>query len=90
MKGCFMHNALKFIVLGSFLAAGSPLLADDSPSAPPVQTPKQKMQDCMNRHRAANAGMSEPDMRKACSKELQTLDNHPSLPASPALVPAKG
>jgi hypothetical protein len=84
-----MNTAVKLACLGVILIGTGPVLADDSPSAAPVQTPKQKMADCMARQHAANSALSKLDIKKACSKELQSKDNHPSIPPSPALVPPK-
>ena len=82
-----MRTSLKLIALSSIFVLNAPLLADDSPSAPPVKTHKQKMHECMDRQRASNSGMSTQDMKKACDQELQTLENHPSVP--PPTDPAK-
>jgi Protein of unknown function (DUF2756) len=82
-----MRTSLKLMALSSIFVLNAPLLADDSPSAPPVKTYKQKMHECMDRQRASNNGMSTQDMKKACDHELQTLENHPSVP--PPTDPAK-
>jgi hypothetical protein len=55
-------------------------LADDSPNAQPVKSPKQKMHECMVQERANNSAMSKEDMKKACAAKLQSDDNHPSRP----------
>lgn len=81
-----MTTATKLLALCSLLMVSAPLWADDSPTAPPVKTHKQKMDECLDRQRASNSNMTMHDMKKACDKELQSLDNRPSTP--PALVPA--
>jgi hypothetical protein len=81
-----MTPTTKLLAVTSLLLVSAPLWADDSPSAPPVKTHKQKMDECLDRQRASNGNMSQHDMKKACDKELQSLDNRPSTP--PALVPA--
>jgi hypothetical protein len=65
-----MISSLKLIALSSIFVLSAPLLADDSSSAPPVKTHKQKMHECMDRQRASNSGMSKEDMKKACDQEL--------------------
>jgi hypothetical protein len=37
----------------------------------------------MERQKAANTGLSKEEMKKACERELKTLDDHPSIPVSP-------
>jgi hypothetical protein len=81
-----MTSITKLLALSSLLMVSAPLWADDSPSAPPVKTHKQKMDECLDRQHASNSNMSQHDMKKACDKELQSLDTRPSTP--PALVPA--
>jgi hypothetical protein len=81
-----MTPTTKLLALSSMLFVSAPLWADDSPTAQPVKTHKQKMDECLDRQRASNSSMSQHDMKKACNKELQALDARPSTP--PALVPA--
>jgi hypothetical protein len=81
-----MTSAAKLFAFSSLFFVSAPLWADDSPSAPPVKTHKQKMNECLDRQRASNTNMTQHDMKKACDKELQSLDTRPSTP--PALVPA--
>jgi hypothetical protein len=81
-----MITVLKLLALSSILAIGAAALADDSPN---TQTRKQKMQECMNRQRTSNSGLSDHDMKKACTKELDAADHRPAIPPSPALVPGK-
>jgi hypothetical protein len=84
-----MYASLKIGVLATLVAAFVPAMADDSPSAPPVKSPKAQMQDCMAKQRAAHSGMSEKAMRKACQNQLQSLQNHPSVPVTPNGTPSQ-
>jgi hypothetical protein len=70
------------IMVGAFLL-GSAVWADDSPSAQPVKSPKQKMHECMAQQRANNSAMSSEDLKKVCAAKLQSDENHPSRPPSP-------
>jgi hypothetical protein len=81
-----MTSAAKLFAFSSLFFVSTPLWADDSPGAPPVKTHKQKMDECLDRQRASNSNMTRHDMKRACDKELQSLDTRPSTP--PALVPA--
>jgi hypothetical protein len=81
-----MTNLAKVMLLASLAATSIPAFADDAPSAPPVKSPKAQMDECMAKQRAANNGLSEKAMRKACHNYLQTLQNHPSMP-TPAPSP---
>jgi pentapeptide MXKDX repeat protein len=68
------------IALAACLLLGGVALADDTPSAQPVKSPKQKMHECMVQERANNSAMSKEDMKKACAAKLQSDENHPSRP----------
>ena len=82
-----MKVPMKIVAMTALIAAFTPALADDAPSAQPVKTPKQQMDDCMAQQRAAHNSMTEKAMRKACQKQIQSMQNHPSVPASPKGVP---
>ena len=81
-----MNNIAKLMMAASLAGASIPALADDAPSARPVETSKAQMDECMAKQRAANSGQSERAMRKSCRSYLQTLENHPSMP-TPAPEP---
>jgi len=83
-----MNASLKIAVLTTFVAAFAPAMADDAPSAPPVKSPKAQMDDCMAKQRAAHNGMTEKAMRKTCQSQLESLQNHPSVPVSPNGTPS--
>jgi hypothetical protein len=82
-----MNDTMKIIVMAALTAAFAPALADDAPSAQPVKTPKQQMDECMAQQRAAHNGMTEKAMRKACHNQIDSMQNHPSVPASPKGTP---
>ena len=84
-----MNTSLKIGVLATLVAACVPAMADDAPSAQPVKSPKAQMQDCIAKQRAAHSGMSEKAARKTCQNQLQSLQNHPSVPVSPAGTPSQ-
>lgn len=83
-----MNKGIQTALLGAAIAFAAHAFADDSPSAQPVKTPKAKMHQCMERQKAANTGLSKEEMKKACERELRTLDDHPSIPVSPNGSPA--
>jgi hypothetical protein len=70
------------ILIGVLISLSAPALADDTPSAQPVKSPKQKMHDCMAKERVSNSGMSTEDLKKVCADKLQSEQNHPSRPES--------
>jgi hypothetical protein len=82
-----MKDSMKIVVMATLLAAFTPALADDAPSAPPVKTPKAQMDECMAQQRAAHSSMTDKALRKTCQKQIQTMQNHPSVPASPQGAP---
>jgi hypothetical protein len=84
-----MNALLKIGVLATLVAGFVPAMADDAPSAPPVKSPKAQMQDCMAKQRAAHSGMSEKAMRKTCHNQLQSMQNHPSVPVTPNGTPSQ-
>jgi hypothetical protein len=71
-----LHPLLACVAL-SFAGA---TLADDAPSAQPIKSPKQKMQECMAQEHANNSAMSQQALKKACAAKLQSDENHPSRP----------
>jgi hypothetical protein len=75
-----MKPAIRPILIGALLSLAGMTWADDTPSAPPVKTPKQKMHECMVQERANNSGMSKEDIKKACAAKLRSDENHPSRP----------
>jgi hypothetical protein len=68
------------ILMVASLAFAGVSLADDAPTAQPVKSPKQKMQECMAQEHASNSAMSTDEMKKACAAKLQSDQNHPSRP----------
>jgi hypothetical protein len=53
-----------------------------------LKSTKAQMEDCMAKQRAAHSGMTEKAMKKACQNQLQSLQNHPSVPVSPNGTPS--
>jgi hypothetical protein len=88
MNASFMNASLRIAALTTLIVAFTPAMGDDAPSAPPVKSTKAQMDDCMAKQRAAHSGMSEKAMRKACQNQLQSLQNHPSVPVSPSGTPS--
>jgi hypothetical protein len=85
-----MNASVKSVVLTALVAALGPAMADDAPSAKPVKTQKAQMQDCMAKQRAAHSSdMSEKAMRKTCQNQLQSLQDHPSVPVSEDGTPSQ-
>ena len=84
-----MNASVKIVVLTALVAALGPAMADDAPSAKPVKTQKAQMQNCMAKQRAAHPDMSDKALRKTCQNQLQTLQDHPSIPVSPNGTPAQ-
>jgi hypothetical protein len=76
------------LVAGMMGGAAMQAVADDT-SPTGDQTPqktdqKQFMKDCMAKAKAANNGMSEQDMKKACKEQLKTNMGNPTQPVTPA------
>jgi hypothetical protein len=84
-----MNTSVKIVVLTALVAAFGPAMADDAPAAKPVKTTKAQMHDCMAKQRAAHPDMSDKALRKTCQNQLQTLQDHPSIPVSPNGTPAQ-
>jgi hypothetical protein len=84
-----MNSPLKLLVLTVLMAPVIPALADEAPSGKPVKTHTELMDECLAKQRAAQNGRTEKAMRKACEAQLQTLQNHPSIPDSPKDAPQK-
>jgi hypothetical protein len=70
------------ILIAALLMFTATAFADDSPSAAPVKSPKQRMQACVAKVRQANPSMSKEDSKKQCAQVTQSQDNHPSVPPS--------
>jgi len=79
-----MNTSVKIVVLTALVAAFGPAMADDAPAAT-----KAQMHDCMAKQRAAHPDRSDKAMRKTCQNQLQTLEDHPSVPVSPNGTPAQ-
>jgi hypothetical protein len=67
--------------LGVALADDPSTMGDQTPQKPDQ---KQFMKDCMAKAKAANNGMSEKDMKKACEEQLKANLGDPTQPVTPA------
>ena len=82
-----MNRSIFALVIAAIMGFGA-ALADDT-STMGDQTPqkpdqKQFMKDCMAKAKAANNGMSEKDMKKACEEQLKANMGNPTQPVTPA------
>lgn len=82
-----MTPIVKSILMCAIVASALPAYADDAPSARPVKTHKQLMQDCMTDQASKNPSMAKADLHKICRDKVQTFENHPSM-TSPATAPS--
>jgi hypothetical protein len=67
--------------LGAALAEDPSTMGDQTAQKPDQ---KQFMKDCMAKAKAANNGMSEKDMKKACEAQLKENMGNPTQPVTPA------
>jgi hypothetical protein len=81
-----MNRTISALIIAGLLGAGMQALADDSSSNQSAQKTehKQFMKDCMAKAKAANNGMSEQDMRKACMDQWKSTMGNPDQPVTPA------
>jgi hypothetical protein len=81
-----MNRTISAFIIAGLVGAGMQALADDSSSNQSAQKTehKQFMQDCMAKAKAANNGMSEQDMRKACMDQWKSTMGNPGKPVTPA------
>jgi hypothetical protein len=86
-----MKISLLALLMAATLGAGS-ALADNPPTndqmtgnKPALTSDQQKfMQECMTKARAANAGLSEHEMKKGCMNQLKTGMGNSDDSAAPA------
>jgi hypothetical protein len=81
-----MKSTLAQLVILGAAIVGSQALADDSPTARPIQTNRELMKQCMADQRAKNSGASAADMKKSCKEQIKTYQEHPSV-TTPSKVP---
>jgi hypothetical protein len=82
-----MNRSICALLVTLVMGAGVALADDTSTTGNQTpQTPEQKqfMKDCMAKAKAANNGMSEQDMKKACTEQLKTSMGNPTQPVTPA------
>jgi hypothetical protein len=82
-----MNRSICALLIAATMGFGV-ALADD-PSTTGDQTPQKAdqqkfMKDCMAKAKAANNGMSEQDMKKACHAQLKSSMGNPTEPVTPA------
>jgi hypothetical protein len=85
--GVPMSRTLKTLLFAGLLSFGIQAMADEASSSSDQapQSHKQLMKDCMAKAKAANNGMSEKDMKKACREQLKaTADSPNKEPMTPA------
>lgn len=86
-----MTRTISSIILAGLVGFGMQALADNplpdqSTADQATQRPDQKqfMKDCMEKAKAANNGMSEQDMKKACMDQWKASMGNPKEPITPA------
>lgn len=91
-----MNRAISALILAATVGCGMQALADETPPHPSAAdqssadqqaqktAQRQFMKDCMAKAKAANNGMSEKDMRKACRDQWKASMGNPEQPVTPA------
>jgi hypothetical protein len=82
-----MNRSICALLIAATMGFGVALADDTTPAADqtPQKADQQKfMQDCMAKAKAANNGMSEKDMKKACHEQLKSSMGNPTQPVTPA------
>jgi hypothetical protein len=81
-----MNRTISALVVAGLVGFGMQALADDTSADQSTQKADQKqfMKDCMAKAKAANNGMSEKDMQKACMDQWKSAMGNPNQPITPA------
>lgn len=80
-----MSRTVTTLLFAGLLGLGVQAMADEPISDQAPQSHKQFMKDCMAKAKAANNGMSEKDMKKACKEQLKaTVEDPNKEPVTPA------
>jgi hypothetical protein len=81
-----MNRTIPALLVAGLMGFGMQALADDTSAAQSTQKAEQKqfMKDCMAKAKAANNGMSEMDMKKACKDQWKTTMGNAKEPVTPA------
>jgi hypothetical protein len=82
-----MNRSVCALLIAATMGFGVALADDTSTMGgqTPLTPEQQKfMQDCMAKAKAANNGMSEKDMKKACHEQLKSSMGNPAQPVTPA------
>ncbi|HEY4445379.1 MAG TPA: hypothetical protein VGN30_13915 [Steroidobacteraceae bacterium] len=80
-----MNRTISALIITGAIGFGLQALAD-TPADQSAQKSDQKqfMKDCIAKAKAANNGMSEKDMHKACMDQWKAAMGNPSQPITPA------
>jgi hypothetical protein len=80
-----MNRTISALIIAGAVGFAFQALAD-TPADQPAQQSDQKqfMKDCMAKAKAANNGMSEKDMQKACMDQWKSAMGNPNQPITPA------
>lgn len=81
-----MNRTISALFAAGLIGFAMQALADDTSAAQSTQKTEQKqfMKDCMAKAKAANNGMSEMDMKKACKDQWKTTMGNAKEPVTPA------
>lgn len=81
-----MRLVIPAVMSAALVGAAAPVLAD-SPTGAQPKTNQRMMKECMKKQKAANNGMSEKDMQKACKDQIKANVDQPDKSSEP-VVPA--
>ena len=80
-----MNRTAFALIAAGLLGFGMQALADDTPADQSQKAQHhQFMKDCIDKAKAANNGMSEQDMKKACMDQWKASGGNPDKPVTPA------
>jgi hypothetical protein len=82
-----MNRTIFALIAAGLIGFGMQAVADDTSAADQSAQKaahKQFMKDCIDKAKAANNGMSEQDMKKACMDQWKASMGNPDKPITPA------
>jgi hypothetical protein len=81
-----MNRTISMLAVAALFPFAMQAVADNTSTDQSTQTSahKQFMKECMAKAKAANNGMSEEDMKKACKDQLKSTMGNPNQPVTPA------
>lgn len=80
-----MNRTISTLIIAGALGFGLQALADTPPDQAARKSDQQQfMKDCIAKAKAANNGMSEKDMHKACMDQWKAAMGNPNQPITPA------